>query len=89
MGMLDVETDWLKVVEWSNTQIIVTDESSICLTSQTIFDLRSNTVLALDIKKSNAKGLFDLCKTLPDRQTYYLQDKADYYTYKALHPNQK
>jgi hypothetical protein len=86
MGILDVQTQWIKVVEWSDTQVIATDESSICLTSQTIFDLRSKTVLALDVRKADAKGISSVCKTLPDRQTYFLQDKADYYTYKFLHP---
>jgi hypothetical protein len=82
-GMLDVSTDWLKVIEWSDTQIITTDDSSICLTSQTIFDLKRKTVIALDIRKPEAKGLFDTCKILPDRQTYFLQDKWNYFVAKA------
>jgi hypothetical protein len=80
--MLDVSTDWLKVVEWSATQIIATDDSSICLTSQTIFGLKRRTVIALDIRKPEAQGLADACNLLPDRQTYYLQDKADYFAQK-------
>ncbi len=31
-GLLDVSTDWLKVAEWNTTQIIATDDSSICIT---------------------------------------------------------
>src|SRR6266852_3492326 len=83
-GLLDVSTDWLKVVEWSATQIIATDDSSICLTSQTIFDLKRKTVIALDIRKPEAQGLGGACNLLPDRQTYYLQDKVDYFAQKSL-----
>ena len=83
-GLLDVSTDWLKVVEWSTTQIIATDDSSICLTSQTIFDLKRKTVIALDIRKPEAQGLAGACNLIPDRQTYYLQDKADYFAQKSL-----
>jgi hypothetical protein len=83
-GLLDVSTDWLKVVEWSATQIIATDDSSICLTSQTIFDLKRKTVIALDIRKPEAQGLGGACNLIPDRQTYYLQDKADYFVQKNL-----
>jgi hypothetical protein len=81
-GLLDVSTDWLKVIEWSSTQIIATDESSICITSQTIFDLKRKTVIALDIRKPEAQGLAGACNLLPDRQTYYFQDKADYFAHK-------
>jgi hypothetical protein len=83
-GLLDVSTDWLKVVEWNATQIIATDDSSICLTSQTIFDLKRKTVIALDIRKPEAQGLGGACNLIPDRQTYYLQDKADYFAQKSL-----
>jgi hypothetical protein len=81
-GLLDVSTDWLKVIEWNATQIIATDDSSICLTSQTIFDLKRKTVIALDIRKPEAKGLAGACNLLSDRQTYYFQDKADYFAHK-------
>jgi hypothetical protein len=81
-GLLDVSTGWLKVVEWNATQIIATDDSSICLTSQTIFDLKRKTVIALDIRKPEAQGLEGACNFIPDRQTYYLQDKADYFAQK-------
>ncbi len=81
-GLLDVSTDWLKVIEWSDTQIIAIDDSSICLTSQTIFDLKRKTVIALDIRKPEAQGFKGACKLLPDRQTYYFQDKADYFAHK-------
>ena len=79
---LDVSTDWLKVVEWNPTQIIATDDSSICLTSQTIFDLKRKTVIALDIRKPEAQGFAGACNLLRDRQTYYLQDKVDYFAQK-------
>jgi len=83
-GLLDVSTDWLKVVEWNATQIIATDDSSICLTAQTIFDLKRKTVIALDIRKPEAQGLGGACNLIPDRQTYYLQDKVDYFAQKNL-----
>jgi hypothetical protein len=82
-GMLNVGTNWLKVVEW-DTQIIAVDDSAICLKAQTIIDLQRKTAIALDTRKPEAKGLFDSCKLLPDRQTYYLQDTADYYIGKQL-----
>ncbi len=81
-GLLDVSTGWLKVVEWNATQIIATDDSSICLTSQTIFDLKRKTAIALDIRKPEAQGLAGACNLIPDRQTYYLQDKVDYFAQK-------
>lgn len=83
-GMLTVGFQWLKVVEWSDTQIIAADASSICLTSQTVFDLKRKTVTALDIRKPEARGLNNACDLLPDRQTYYLQDVTDYYVQKQL-----
>ncbi|MGA8224382.1 MAG: hypothetical protein WB780_22240 [Candidatus Acidiferrales bacterium] len=81
-GLLDVSTDWLKVIQWDATQIIATDDSSICITSQTIFDLKRKTVIALDIRKPEAQGLQGACNLLPDRQTYYFQDKVDYFAHK-------
>jgi hypothetical protein len=81
-GLLDVSTDWLKVIEWNDTQIIATDDSSICLTSQTIFDLKRKNVIALDIRKPEAHGLGGACNLLPDRQTYYFQEKIDYFAHK-------
>ena len=78
-GMVDVNTQWLKVIEWNETQVIATDDSSICLTSQTIFDLKRKTVIALDVRKPEAQGLRGACNLIPDRQTYYLQDPVDYY----------
>jgi hypothetical protein len=67
-GFLDVSTVWLKVTQWGPTQIIATDDSSICLTSQTIFDLTRKTVIALDIRKPEAQGLEGSCNALADRQ---------------------
>jgi hypothetical protein len=83
-GLLDVSTDWLKMVEWSATEIIATDDSSICLTSQTIFGLKRKTVIAPDIRKPEAQGLGGACNLLPDRQTCYLQDKVDCFAQKSL-----
>jgi hypothetical protein len=82
-GLLDVSTNWLKVIEWSPAQIIATD-STICLTSQTLFDLKRKTVIALDVRKPEAQGLGGACNLLPDRQTYYLQDKVDYFAQKGV-----
>ena len=86
MGMLDLSTTWLKVIEWSSTQLIATDDSPDCITTQTIVDLQSGTVSGLDIRKPKATGLNNICKSLPDRQTYYLQDRTDYFLKKAVHP---
>jgi hypothetical protein len=83
-SMLTVGFQWLKVVEWSDAQIITTDNSAICRTSQTIFDLKRKTVTALDIRKPEAQGLGGACNLIPDRQTYYLQDVTDYYVQKQL-----
>jgi hypothetical protein len=82
VGTLDVSTEWLKVIEWNETQIIATDDSSVCLTSQTIFDLKRKTVIALDVRKPEAQGFRGACNLIPDRQTYYLQDVVDYYARK-------
>lgn len=82
VGTLDVNTQWLKVAQWDEAQIIATDDSSICLTSQTIFDLKRKTVIALDVRKPEAQGLRGACNLIPDRQTYYLQDVVDYYARK-------
>ena len=83
-GMLNVGVQWLKVVEWNSSQLIATDDSAICLTSQIIFDLKRKTVTALDIRKPEVRGLNNACDLIPDRQTYYLQDVADYYVQKDL-----
>jgi Iap family predicted aminopeptidase len=82
--MLSVGTQRLKVVEWNSTQIIATDDSAICLTAQIIFDLKRKTVTALDIKKPEARGLNNACDLIPERQTYYLQEVANYYAQKHL-----
>jgi hypothetical protein len=83
-GMLYVSTEWLKVVQWDKAQIIATDDSSICVTSQTVFDLQRKTVIALDVRKPEAQGLNGACNLVPDRQTYYLQDVPDYYASKLV-----
>lgn len=82
-GMLVPSTEWLKVVEWSDAQIIASDDSSICVDAQTIFDLKRKTAIALDVRKPEAKGLNNACDLIPDRQTYYLQDVVDYYARKS------
>jgi hypothetical protein len=63
---------------WSDDEISVSDDSSICVVSKTFFDLKRKTVAALDIRKPEAKGLGDACKILPDRQSYYLREIVDY-----------
>ena len=78
LGTISVDHDWVKVVEWNSTEIILVDDSPDCIISHTTFDLTSRTVVGLDIRKPNAKGFMDACKILPDRQTYYLRDKIDY-----------
>jgi hypothetical protein len=82
--MLSPGTQWLKVLEWSDAQSIAADDSPICISSQTIFDLKRKTAIALDVRKPEAKGLFNSCESLPDRQTYYLQDVVDYYAHKWM-----
>jgi hypothetical protein len=81
-GMLDVGVEWLKVVEWDEKQVIAVNDNPICLSQQVIFDVKRKTAISLDVRKPEAKGFGDVCKLQPDRQTYYLQDKADYYTRK-------
>lgn len=66
---------------WSDDEVETSDDSSICLISKTFFDLKRKTVTALDIRKPEAKGLGDVCKLLPDRQSYYLRDRVDYAVY--------
>jgi hypothetical protein len=83
-GLLDVSTAWLKVVDWNADQLIATDDSSICLTARTIFDLKRKTVMALDVRKPEAQGVAGACNLLPDRQTYYMQDKVDFFSQKSL-----
>lgn len=75
---LHVDSSFLQVALWNKAQIMISDDEPICVISQTTFDLTSKTVVGLDIRKPNAKGLLDSCKALPDRQTYYLRDKVDY-----------
>jgi hypothetical protein len=75
---LHVDSSFLQVAIWNSTQIMISDDSPTCVSSQTTFDLTSKTAVGLDIRKPNAKGLFDNCKLLPDRQTYYLRDKVDF-----------
>jgi hypothetical protein len=84
-GTLDVGTRWLKVVEWNQTQVIATADSRVgCVTSRTTFDLKRKTVIALDIRKPEAQGLAGACNVLPDRQTYYFQDRAVYFAHKIV-----
>ena len=77
-GTLSVDANWLKVIDWNTREIITLDDSPVCIISQNTFDLTSKTVVGMDIRKPQAKGLLDACKVLPDRQTYYLRDKIDY-----------
>jgi hypothetical protein len=84
-GMLTVGTSLLKVVAWTESEVVATDSSPECLTTKLIFDLQNKTVISLDMRKPNSKGLFNSCELVPERQTYYLEDTADYYTRKELH----
>jgi hypothetical protein len=63
---------------WSDDEIVISDDSPICLINKTFFDLKRKTVTGLDIRKPEAKGFADSCKLLPDRQSYYLRDRVDY-----------
>jgi len=78
-GMLHVDLNWLSVTSWTSTEINITDDSPICLRSETILDLQRKTAIGLDVRKPEAKGFMDTCKLIPDRQTYYLRDTVDYY----------
>lgn len=80
--MLNVTTEYLKVVEWNANQIIATDDSNICVTSQTIFDFKRKTISGLDVRKPEARGPSNACALVPDKQAYYLQDVSDYYAKK-------
>lgn len=83
-GALQMSTRWLKVVEWSGTQITASDESAVCLTSQTVFDLKRKTVSASDVRRPGANGSSHPCDLTPERQTYYLQDVVDYFVQKVF-----
>jgi hypothetical protein len=63
---------------WSDDEIVISDDSPICLINKTFFDLKRKTVTGLDIRKPEEKGYADACKLLPDRQSYYLRDRVDY-----------
>ncbi|HYM74467.1 MAG TPA: hypothetical protein VE377_00690 [Candidatus Dormibacteraeota bacterium] len=63
---------------WSDDEIVISDDSPICLINKTFFDLKRKTVTGLDIRKPEAKGFANSCKLLPDRQSYYLRDRVDY-----------
>jgi hypothetical protein len=67
-----------QAADWSDDEIVISDESPICLINKTFFDLKRRTVTGLDVRKPEAKGFADVCKLLPDRQTYYLRDRVDY-----------
>jgi hypothetical protein len=68
---------------WSDDEVVISDDSPICIISKTFFDLKRKTVTGLDIKKPEAKGFADSCKVLPDRQSYYLRDRVDYALFHA------
>ncbi len=63
---------------WSDDEVVISDDSPICLINKTFFDLKRKTVTGLDIRKPEARGFADSCKLLPDRQSYYLRDRVDY-----------
>src|SRR5712692_4636870 len=74
---------WYGVTSWSDTEIVISDDSPICITSKTFFDLKRKTVTGLDIRKPEAVGFAGSCKALPDRQSYYLRDAIDYALFHA------
>jgi hypothetical protein len=76
-GILMADFSFLQAT-WSDDEVVASDDSAICLTSKTFFDLKRKTVTGLDIRKPEAKGFADSCKLLPDRQSYYLRDRVDY-----------
>jgi hypothetical protein len=76
-GMLMADFSFQEA-SWSNDEVMISDDSSICLINKTFFDLKRKTVTGLDIRKPEAKGFADSCKLLPDRQSYYLRDRIDY-----------
>jgi hypothetical protein len=63
---------------WSDDEVVISDDSPICLTSKTFFDLKRKTVAGLNIRKPEAKGFAEACKFIQDRQSYYLRDRVDY-----------
>jgi hypothetical protein len=67
----------------SNREDLLANATALKHGSETLsaYLLREGTKLWVIME---AKGVFDICKKIPDRQTYYLQDKADYYTKKSL-----
>lgn len=65
----------LEEANWSEDEVVISDESPICIVSKTFFDLKRRTVTGLDIRKPEAKGFNDSCKIfarpsvlLPKRQ---------------------
>jgi hypothetical protein len=76
-GMLMADFSFHGAV-WSDDEIVISDDSSICVINKTFFDLKRKTVTGLDIRKPEAKGFAGSCKLLPDRQSYYLRDRVDY-----------
>lgn len=63
---------------WADDEVVISDDSPMCIISKTFFDLKRRTVTGMDIRKPEAKGFADSCKLLPDRQSYYLRDRIDY-----------
>jgi hypothetical protein len=72
-GMLNPDLSFLKVIRWDDAEIIAEDNEPICLKSLTIFDLKRKTVIGVNIRKPEAKGLANVCESLPDRETLYLR----------------
>jgi hypothetical protein len=81
--IVDANFNFLKVIRWDDAEIIAADDQPICLTSQTIFDLKRKTVIALSIRKPEAHGALNSCDSIPDRETFYLQSVIDYFGQKA------
>ena len=72
VGTINVNIHWWKVVEWNQIEIIMVDDSALCLTSQITIDLTSKTASWANIKKASA---IVSCKN-PDTRTYYLRSST-------------
>lgn len=78
-GMLGIRVERLKVVEWDDKQIIAANDSSVCLSSEVIFDVKRKIATALDLGNKMPRVSSTPEKGFPTVR-YYLQDTADYYT---------
>ncbi len=80
-GALVADLALLKVLEWSDGEIVaVRDE--VCATSQEVFNVKDKTITKLRVRKSSPDcAVTEFGRN--ERETYYLQDWADYYLSKT------